>query len=165
MNSVNGEAATGDAAAGAAPYLVVALNREPPAELAAYVAQLVADGLPVWLVLADDRSMQAFWQLGEAEACPLLAVHALRPVEKHPLLVRLIPWRKLRKGAIAAIRPWLLGRRWRSVANRFDVAAAGRLVAADVYATTLVWRLCRRYPHIPATAALERPAATSRRTP
>ncbi len=62
---------------------------------------------------------------------------------------------------VALVRPWLFGWRWRTL--RSDVTAAERIVAADVSATTLVWRLCRRYPEIVATTALDPPAAVLRR--
>ena len=59
--------------------------------------------------------------------------------------------------------PWVLGRRWRSLRRRLEVAGAGHVVAADLAATTLVWHLARRYPTIVATTALDRPAEPLRR--
>jgi hypothetical protein len=53
------------------------------------------------------------------------------------------------------IRALLLARRAdRSLAG-LDIAGADRIIAADVHAITLGWRLARRYPRIPATTSLD----------
>lgn len=59
------------------------------------------------------------------------------------------------------IRPWLLARRWRSIEREVDLGSAARIVAADLGATTLVWRLAKRYPAAVATTALDRTPGTS----
>lgn len=52
------------------------------------------------------------------------------------------------------IRPLVLARRFRSVTS-VDVASADRIVAADISAIALGWRLARQYPDIVATTALD----------
>jgi hypothetical protein len=129
-----------------------------------YVAQLLDAGVGVRLVLPDDAAVTAFWRDGTAQADRGLDVHALQHSDMDPLLARLVPgW--LRRAILAVLRPWHLARHWRALAERVDVASAGRFVAADVTATTLVRRLARRYPHVVATAALELPAVIPGRAP
>src|SRR5262249_44717941 len=85
---------------------------------------------------------------------PRVRTNALLRAEPRPLP------RRLDRVYVALVRPWLLGWRWRKL--RSDVASAERIVAADMSATTLVWRLCRRHRNIVATTALETPAAILR---
>ncbi|MFE9201839.1 hypothetical protein [Micromonospora sp. NPDC007230] len=52
-------------------------------------------------------------------------------------------------------RPWLLARRAGATVRRLDVGSADRIVAGDVSAVPLGWRLARRYRQIPATTAMD----------
>ena len=54
------------------------------------------------------------------------------------------------------IRPYLLSRRIRDLVKQVDVATADRIVAADINAVTLAWRLARRFPGPLATTGLDR---------
>jgi hypothetical protein len=54
------------------------------------------------------------------------------------------------------LRPWLLALRARRALRDVDLTAVDRIVAADVHAVALGWRLARRHPEIPATTALDR---------
>jgi hypothetical protein len=54
------------------------------------------------------------------------------------------------------IRPYLLSRRFRELLKHVDVATADRIVAADISAVTLAWRLARRFPGPVATTGLDR---------
>ncbi|MER5455135.1 hypothetical protein ABT008_10140 [Micromonospora sp. NPDC002389] len=52
-------------------------------------------------------------------------------------------------------RPWLLARAGRATVATLDVGSADRIVAADVSAVPLGWRLARQHQHVPATTALD----------
>ena len=58
--------------------------------------------------------------------------------------------------AYKVVRPWLLVRRSRPRLAELDLAGADRIVAADVPALPLGWRLARKYPDVRATASLDR---------
>lgn len=142
--------------------VVVALDRKVSRSVVDHVGELLGAGVSVCLVLIDESAVAQFRDAGDVSPHPLLEVQALLPDEQNLRLRRLLPGRLHRLYA-AVVRPWLLGRRWRALPVRVDVAAAERLVAADVTAITLVWRLSRRYPHVVATTALDSPAVASRR--
>lgn len=144
------------------PQLVVALDRTVSPSVLDHVIVLLSAEVPVWLVLIDEPAVAELRAAGTVAPHPLLEVLALLPDEQRQRLPRLLPAR-MRRLYAAAVRPWWLGRRWRALARRADPAGAERIVAADVAATTLVWRLSRRYPHVAATTALDPPAVGSRR--
>jgi hypothetical protein len=52
-------------------------------------------------------------------------------------------------------RAYLLARRASRTLRELDVAGADRIVAADIHAVALGWRLARQHPHIPATTSLD----------
>jgi hypothetical protein len=52
-------------------------------------------------------------------------------------------------------RAYLLARRASRSLRDLDVAGADRIVAADIHAVALGWRLARRHPAIPATTSLD----------
>jgi hypothetical protein len=132
--------------------IVVALDRTVSPKVVDYVRGLAAVGKPVCIVLVDEATADRFRSTDGFEPGPLLEVRALLAAEPFaglgPGLGRLY-------GALA--RPWLLGRHWRALTTA--AASAERIVAADLAATTLVWRLCRRHPHVVATTALDPPVA------
>ena len=64
--------------------------------------------------------------------------------------------RKLFWPAFRTVRPLILVRYGRRRVEALDPAGANRIVAADTPAIPLAWRLARRYPHVPATTALDR---------
>lgn len=142
-------------------HLVVALDRPLAREVTDYVREWLEVGVPVCLLVADEPTVAAVRAAGSLPAHPQLEVRALQPDEDARSLARRLPAR-LRRLYTAVVRPWVLGRRWRSVAAEVNLTSVERLVAADVAATTLVWRLCRRFPHVVATTALD-PPATPRR--
>lgn len=53
------------------------------------------------------------------------------------------------------MRPLVLARRARGPVEALDLAGAERVVAADIPATPLAWRLARRYPDLTVTTALD----------
>jgi hypothetical protein len=54
------------------------------------------------------------------------------------------------------MRPWLLSRPNRRSLGQIDFASADRIVAGDISAVSLGWRLAQRYPHLRATTDLDR---------
>jgi hypothetical protein len=61
-------------------------------------------------------------------------------------------------------RPYLLARRSRSLEKRLDLAGVERIVAGDISAVALGWRLARRHRNAVATTALDRPPYAGRTT-
>ena len=61
-------------------------------------------------------------------------------------------------------RPYLLARRSRSLEKRLELRGVERIVAADISAVALGWRLARRHPDAVATTALDRPPYAGRTT-
>jgi len=53
------------------------------------------------------------------------------------------------------LRPWILARSARNTLAGIEVGAADRIVAGDISAVTLGWRLARRHPDVVATTALD----------
>jgi hypothetical protein len=62
------------------------------------------------------------------------------------------------------LRPYLLARRASGLQRRVDVRAVERIVAGDISAVALGWRLARRFPGAVATTALDRPPYAARTT-
>jgi hypothetical protein len=131
--------------------MIVALDRTPSARVVEYAGQLADSGASVTVVFVDQATVNRLRATGVDAR---VRTDALLRAEPGPLP------RRLDRIYVALVRPWLLGWRWRKL--RSDVAKAERIVAADMSATTLVWRLCRRYPDIVATTALDPPVATMR---
>jgi hypothetical protein len=52
-------------------------------------------------------------------------------------------------------RAYLLARQAGRSLRGLDVAGADRIIAADIHAVALGWRLARRHPHVPATTSLD----------
>lgn len=153
--------------------VIVALERTVSPALARHVADLVDAGVPVCLVLVDEAAVAQFRAACRSEICRQLRDSGAVPARPHCDVLALLPdegrlWLarvlsgRLRRLYSAVVRPWLLGRHWRALDSWVAIASAERLVAADIPATTLVWRLCRRHPHVVATTALEPPAALRR---
>jgi hypothetical protein len=131
--------------------IIVALDRTPAARVVEYAGQLADSGASVCMVVADAATAT---RLRASGVDPRVRTNALLRAEPAPLP------RRLDRIYVALVRPWLLGWRWRRLLA--DVATAERIVAADMSATTLVWRLSRRYPDIVATTALDPPVAITR---
>jgi hypothetical protein len=57
--------------------------------------------------------------------------------------------------AFKVVRPMILARKARKKLQALDIGTADRIVACDVAAVPLGWRLARRYPKVIATTALD----------
>lgn len=132
-----------------ATQLVVALDRRLGAAVADHVRLLLGSAVRVVLVLPDEAAVRA----AGLPPDPGLRVVALVPDERRLKLARVVP----RRLYDVLARPWVLGCRWGSLRARVELTEVGRVVAADLAATTLVWHLCRHNPHVVATTALDRP--------
>lgn len=53
------------------------------------------------------------------------------------------------------LRPWLLSRPTRDSLRAIDLASAERIVAGDISAVSLAWRLARRYPDAMVTTGMD----------
>ena len=146
-------------------HVILALDRGgPTGAVVDHIRALVASEHRVCLVLIDEATVARL--PADLDALrPSLEARALLAAESDVDVARLVRRsQRLDRLYVALIRPWLLGRRWRTVCQELDVAGAHRVIAADVSAITLVWRLSRRYPDLDVTTALDPPVAASRRS-
>jgi hypothetical protein len=142
--------------------LVITLSHKPNVRAVRYAHLLAGQGVDVDLVVADPPAVRAVADIAAVEPHERVRVHALlrRPIRKLPGPVF---------GVLTKVlRPWSLSaRRHRRRLAPLDVGAMDRIVAGDITAVSLAWKLARAHPGVMATTALDTAAyaAGGPRTP
>jgi hypothetical protein len=137
--------------------LVITLSQKPNIRAVRYAHLLADQGVDVDLVVADPPGVTAVGEITAAEPHARVRVHALlrRPIRRLPGPVF---------GVLTKVlRPWSLSaRRHRRRLAPLDVGRLDRIVAGDITAVSLAWKLARAHPSVVATTALDTTAYGAR---
>jgi glycosyltransferase involved in cell wall biosynthesis len=113
------------------------------------IERLVVHRIP-GATLAATRRLLAGQRLTRPLAAPLVTL------ERWHLRLSEAFSRRIFHPAYRSIRPWLLSRPSRKALRAIDIAGVERIVAADLSAVALAWRLARRHRAATATTILDR---------
>jgi hypothetical protein len=131
--------------------LVLSFNSVPPPRVVRYLTSLHAAGVEVDAIVVDLEAAEVVRPTGAR-------IHTLYGSELSTPLRRIAGFRPTRILGVriyGLARSWLLARRARATLAGLHLEHTDRIVAADLPAVTLGWRLARRYPRAVATTALE----------